>query len=265
MKRQLLQIASAGMLSTTALFAFSLAEPTLPLFPSSQALAAEEMALTPTEIYEQTISSVVTIALLNENYEVLSHGSGFIVDSDGLILTNAHVLTSEHAAVGVMLSDGSQLLADIVGFDRRGRDLAAVRLRGEHDLPVLKLSKNEGARVGDAVFAIGAPQSINNSNTMTSGIISNIEANRTAIMHNAAINGGNSGGPLIDRYGEVIGINTKIAVASVVGRGGQVIGYADGHIGMGLAIASDEIHPFLAALRLGFVSEVSQPGQLAQN
>ena len=263
MKQAFVRFMSSGLLATTSVLALGLVAPNLPKsaqlshwLPSSNALASTSSAtaaLTPAEIYEQVNPAVVTIVLLDEDQNLLSHGSGFIVRADGLIMTNAHVVSADHAAVGVVLADGSSYLADIVGFDRQGNDLAVVELRGTHQLPVATLAASIGeSRIGDAVYAIGSPQGIRN--TLSSGIISNILADQTEVMHSAAINPGNSGGPLVNNQGQVIGINTRMLGAPVTSSEGNVIGTARTTNGMGIAITADEIRTFMTVVRLGIAA-----------
>lgn len=263
MKQAFVRFMSSGLLATTSVLALGLVTPNLPKsaqnlswIPNSDALASTPSTttpLTPAEIYEQVNPTVVTVALLDEHHNILSNGSGFIVRADGLIMTNAHVVNADHAAVGVILADGSSYLADIVGFDRRGLDLAAVQLRGTHQLPVATLAASIAeSRIGDAVYAIGSPKGIRN--TLSSGIIGNIADNQTEVMHSAAINPGNSGGPLVNKQGQVIGINTRLLGAPVMSSEGHVIGEAHITNGMGIAITADEIKTFMTVVRLGMAA-----------
>lgn len=273
MKQAFVRFMSSGLLATTSVLALGLVTSSLPKsaqlsnwIPSSDVLASTPLAataLTPSDIYEQVNPTVVTVVLLDENLNILSNGSGFIVRADGLIITNAHVVTENHAAVGVILADGSKFLADIVGFDRRGLDLAAVQLRGRHQLPVAPLASIDVSRIGDAVYAIGSPQGIRN--TFSSGIIGNIASDKTEILHSAAINLGNSGGPLVNGQGQVIGINTRLRGAPVVSPEGNVIGIAHTTNGMGIAITADEIKMFVTAVRLGVAARIPLSERVSSN
>ncbi|MBT9317586.1 S1C family serine protease [Leptothoe spongobia] len=268
MKNALFRLTSSSLFAATSIFAFGLAEPSLPKFSQShwltqgQLLAAEMPA---SEIYEQTISSVVTLYPVDQDFNTLdTFGSGFVVRSDGLIVTNAHVINSETAAVAVVFADGSQGIAMVVGYDSQGRDLAALQLIGEFQLSALTLATGEMPRIGEAVYAIGAPRGF--SNTMTSGIVGNVAPDQTQILHNATINGGNSGGPLLNDQGQVIGMNTWIYNATVETADGEVIGQANGYSGMSFAISANEIMAFVTDLTSGQVSSVSQPAaQVAHN
>ncbi len=138
-------------------------------------------------------------------------GSGFIVSADGVILTNAHVVDGAQE-VTVRLTDRREFTAKVVGTDRQ-TDVAVLRIDA-HDLPTVKLGDARSARVGDWVLAIGSPFGLDN--TVTSGIVSaksRALPNETYVpflQTDVAVNPGNSGGPLFNTAGEVIGINSQI-------------------------------------------------------
>lgn len=182
-------------------------------------------------VYQQTNPSVVQI--LTDN----TSGSGFVVQSDGIILTNAHVVANANFPVTVVTADGKQLQADFLGFQPDGADLAALKIRDQHNLTPLLLAAKDSIKVGQSVFAIGSP--LGNQNTFTTGVVSRIDAKANMIQHDAPINPGNSGGPLLNSHGEVIGINTAIAT---LGEGG-------GSIGIGFALSNDLIEPFLTLVQ----------------
>ncbi len=144
-------------------------------------------------------------------------GSGFIIDSSGIILTNAHVV-SKADTVLVTLKDGRNFEGDVRGVDEIS-DLAVVKLRGvKSPLPVAPLGDSDQAQVGDWAIAVGNPVGLDN--TVTLGIISTMHRTSAEvgipgkrldfIQTDAAINPGNSGGPLLSDSGDVIGINTAI-------------------------------------------------------
>lgn len=137
-----------------------------------------------------------------------SGGSGFIVDPNGCILTNAHVIDGARR-VRVKLVNGKTLQGEVVSQDSRN-DLAIIRLR-IRNLPVIVIGNAKAIRAGDSVVAIGSPRGLDH--TVTSGIVSNRDREingRHYIQTDAALNEGNSGGPLLNGKGEVIGINTMI-------------------------------------------------------
>ncbi|NER35962.1 MAG: trypsin-like serine protease [Oscillatoria sp. SIO1A7] len=143
-------------------------------------------------------------------------GSGFIVDSRGIILTNAHVVSGADK-VTVTLRDGRTFDGEVRGIDEPS-DLAVVKIEGGEDLPVAALGKSEEVQVGDWAIAVGNPLGLNN--TVTLGIVSTLNRSSAQvgipdkrldfIQTDAAINPGNSGGPLLNNKGEVIGINTAV-------------------------------------------------------
>ncbi|NEQ49776.1 MAG: trypsin-like serine protease [Leptolyngbya sp. SIO3F4] len=262
MKKTLQRLTTSSILTVASTLTFGLAEPLAPVTPDLLAnrVLAAELALSASDIYEQAVESVVTIYTLDENYALAERfGSGFVVRSDGLIVTNSHVVRESITSVVVVFSDGSKSMAEVIGYDRQGRDLAALQLVGDYNLPILTLATQGMPRIGETVYAIGAPRGI--ANTMTSGIVGNVAANQTEILHNAAINGGNSGGPLIDTQGHVIGMNAWIFQAAVETVSGEVIGEVDGYSGMSFAIAANQITDFIADLESGVALT---PAQLAR-
>jgi serine protease Do len=165
--------------------------------------------------------------------EVQSLGSGFILSADGAIVTNNHVIEGADK-IEVILQSGERLAADIVGRDN-ATDLAVLRVRNGRPLPFVSFGDSDRARVGDLVIAIGNPFGL--GGTVTLGIVSarnrNIDAGRydDFIQTDAAINRGNSGGPLFNMAGEVIGVNT--AIVSPTG----------GSVGVGFAMPSRLVQP----------------------
>ncbi len=138
-------------------------------------------------------------------------GSGFIVASDGVVLTNAHVV-ADAEEVMVRLTDRREFKAKVLGSDRT-TDVAVLKIDAK-DLPTVRIGSPEATRVGEWVVAIGAPYGLDN--TVTSGIVSAKsralpdDAAVPFIQTDAAVNPGNSGGPLFNLKGEVIGINSQI-------------------------------------------------------
>lgn len=208
------------------------------------------------QVYQKASPSVVLIQTS------VSLGSGFIVSPDGLIVTNSHVLEGGGDVVKVLLSDGTELIADVVGFDPEGVDLAAIKIRDGNNLPSLSFADFDSLQVGQSVYAIGSPSGI--QNTYTSGIISQIYPKRKMVQHSAAINPGNSGGPLLNSRGEVIGVNTEILTSPVIDPNtGKVIGQSNGSIGISFAIATDSVNSFLVALEQGNTPNIAQRQETA--
>jgi serine protease Do len=144
-------------------------------------------------------------------------GSGFIVDPKGYILTNKHVI-EDATRITVRLQSGEILRGTVVGEDEE-TDLAVIKVTAGKELPTVKLGNSDDAQVGDWVLAIGSPFGLDQ--TVTAGIISTRERStplstnfQRFLQTDAAINRGNSGGPLVNMRGEVIGINSQIATST---------------------------------------------------
>lgn len=173
------------------------------------------------DVYRKNIGAVVNITSRAVTFDFFyglvpeeGQGSGFIIDKDGHILTNYHVI-AEARQVEVTLHNRKKYRATIVGTDR-SHDLAVVQIKAP-DLQPMTLGDSTHLQVGQKVYAIGNPFGL--SGTLTRGIVSSIRQVQEpdgmyiddAIQTDAAINPGNSGGPLLNWHGEVIGINTMIA------------------------------------------------------
>jgi len=207
---------------------------------SQGAIAQNVAEQTNIRVYEQASPAVVTVDTDKSN------GSGTIISPDGMVLTNAHVV-SAGGTVNIILSDGRKLVADVVGFGEDGLDLAVVKIRGQNNLPTIPLARPGSVKVGQQAFAIGNPFG-KFQGTLTVGIVSRIDLSQGLIQTDAAINPGNSGGPLLNSSGELIGVNTSIFTR---GRGG-------GSIGIGFAISADKVPAFLTAVREGRAPRVAQ-------
>ena len=161
--------------------------------------------------------------------KVSSLGSGFVVDPKGIIITNNHVI-EEADEITVTFSDGSKLDAELIGRDPK-TDLAVLKVSSKKRLPYVPLGDSDKARVGDWVIAIGNPFGLGGS--LSAGVISAINRDINAgpydsfIQTDAAINRGNSGGPLFNMKGEVIGVNSAI------------ISPSGGSVGIGFSIPSN--------------------------
>ena len=209
-------------------------------------------------VYKRVLPSVVNITsttlVFNFFYGTVpqqGQGSGFVLNKNGDVLTNYHVVAGANRGVEVMLSNKRRYKAQVVGTDRV-HDLALLKIDAP-DLEPVTLADSGGLAVGQKVYAIGNPFGL--TGTMTRGIISSIRSIRgsegspieDAIQTDAAINPGNSGGPLLNSRGEVIGINTMIASNG-----------ADQSSGIGFAIPINTAKAVLADLsRYGRVKRPS--------
>ena len=176
----------------------------------SQENISQEGGMSWQDIYEKNISSVVSICAKGPDGE--STGTGVIFSGNGYIVTNSHVLKNA-GEITVLLSDDRVFSAHIIGDDPVS-DLAVVHIAAEDLIPA-QFGNSDSLRVGDAVGAIGDPLGLELRGTFTNGIISAINRDvniqgrsMTLLQTNAALNTGNSGGPLVNCYGQVIGINT---------------------------------------------------------
>lgn len=208
----------------------------------------EGQLLTPQQAAQKVIPSVVCIQAYTTNSyfggssssSLYSEGSGIISRSDGYIITNAHVI-DDASSVQVVLYNGIILDAEVIGSDTI-TDLALLKVDpGEQQLQVATFSSASKCNIADTVLAIGNPGGLEFSSSVTSGIISALDRaiqdeDSGYVMHciqtDTAINPGNSGGPLVDLYGNVIGITSSKIVA-------------EGYENMGFAITYDEAAPII--------------------
>ena len=175
-----------------------------------------------------------------------SLGSGFIISADGYVVTNNHVVAPGAAgatvdSITVILPDRTEYTAKLVGKDANS-DLAVLKIEPKKALPFVKFGDSTRARVGDWVVAIGNPFGL--GSTVTAGIISALHRNTGGgtdrfIQTDASINQGNSGGPMFDMSGNVIGINS------------QILSPSGGNVGIGFAIPSEQAVPIIETLRKG--------------
>ena len=173
----------------------------------------------PAEVYASTVNSTVSINCSSQSTNIFgqttqsaSSGSGFIISEDGYIVTNAHVIAGGQNAL-VALYNGDRYEAELVGFSST-EDLALLKAVNASGLPTAPLGDSEECQVGDTVYAIGNPLGVELRGTLTDGIVSAINRDvqvdgrtMTLVQTNAALNSGNSGGPLISDSGQVVGIN----------------------------------------------------------
>ncbi len=202
------------------------------------------------------VADVINSVVLIENADGPGSGSGIVIDQDGHILTNYHVVESM-ASAKVTLYDGSASLAEVVGTDP-GNDLAVIRATGftAEQLKPARLGDSAQTRVGELVFAIGNP--FEETFTVTQGIISALNRSSPSfggrsiqgvIQTDAALNPGNSGGPLFNLAGEVVGINTSIRNPT-----GQSFA------GLGFAVPSNTAKRYLPQLVAGETIQHPQLG-----
>jgi S1-C subfamily serine protease len=231
-----------------------------PVAPAS-ATAPTRTALSINQIYRRaapgvvqvTSTSVVTVPadpffgnqFLPQQQQVKALGSGFVIDKAGHVVTNYHVV-KDAKQISVSFSNGGTMKATVVGADPSS-DLAVLKIdASSRALTPLPLGNSDAMRVGDPVVAIGNPFGLDR--TVTAGIVSAIQRAITApngytidhvIQTDAAINHGNSGGPLLNGRGEVIGVNSQIET----GDSG-----ASGNVGVGFAIPSNTVKTVIAQL-----------------
>jgi len=190
---------------------------------SNEALDSDEQ--NNISVYRKNIGSVVNVTSKAVAFDFFyglvpqeGQGSGFIIDKDGHVLTNYHVIAdavSSRGQVEVTLHNRKKYRATVVGMDR-SHDLAVIQIKAPELSPMV-MGDSKNLQVGQKVYAIGNPFGL--AGTLTSGIVSSIRSVQEpnginideAIQTDAAINPGNSGGPLLNSHGEVIGINTMIA------------------------------------------------------
>ena len=137
----------------------------------------------------------------------ISCGTGCIIDSSGIILTSAHVIEEGNAVI-VTLADGKDYNERVLKIFGENKDIALLKIDVAHNLKIVKFGDSEKIKVGQKVLAIGNPFGFNG--TLTQGIISRIDYAKNRIQTDAAINPGSSGGPLLNKNGEIIGINQAI-------------------------------------------------------
>ena len=202
--------------------------------------AVPSKGLSVAEVVKRKSPAVVSIS--NETTQGGSLGSGFLIDAAGHIITNAHVVDSASKTT-VTFEDGTEAKGTILGVDT-STDVAVVKIdKVPTGVSPLPLGNSGGLTVGQEVVAIGNPYGY--SGTATTGIVSALErviespsgfTIQNAIQTDAAINQGNSGGPLFDRDGRVIGINSQIASQN------------GGNVGIGFAVPIDTVRPIVASI-----------------
>ena len=216
----------------------------------STLLAVPTEGLTPSQIYEKNINSVVAINCTirttsnGQVYEATSAGSGFVLSSDGYVVTNHHVIDGA-TSISVNFADGSQLVAQLVGSDSVN-DIAVLKVEATNLTPVA-IGSSDALHVGDQVVAIGNALG-ELSFSLTVGYVSGTDRSITTdgfsqnmIQTDASINSGNSGGPLFNSKGEVVGITTA-KYSGTTSSGASIEG-------VGFAIPMDDVIGMLEDLR----------------
>src|SRR2546426_2988912 len=214
---------------------------------TSSTATSTQASSTAETVYKQVSPGVVTITSTVSSGTRGSGqaiGSGIVLDTNGNILTNAHVIAGARQ-IQVTFSDGQTVNATLVGSNTAA-DLAVIRVSvAASSLHPVTLGNSDSVRVGDAVYAIGSPFGL--SGSLSQGIVSNLKQSGATSVGNlsgliqtdAAINPGNSGGPLVNAQGEVIGVNTSIESP------------VDGNVGVGFAIPINQVKQLLSALEGG--------------
>ncbi len=205
---------------------------------------------------EPAVVSIETDGFVRQNgvfgpsvSRVRGAGTGMVLSSDGDILTNNHVIEGAQQIRVTVTGEKEPRAADLVGADPQ-RDVAIIKLRNATGLKAVTLGSSSSLKVGDDVVAIGNALALVGGNTVTRGIVSALDRSvddpredlRHLIQTDAAINSGNSGGPLVDARGEVIGMNTIVIRGTGTGAPVESIGFA---------ISIDSIKPLIERLRSG--------------
>ncbi len=213
------------------------------------------------QVAKAALPTVVQVSV--DSYQGKSVGSGVILSADGLILTNNHVIsdaTSGNGQITITFNNGKTAQGSIVGYDT-GSDLAVIKAQSVSGLPTATLGDSDKVQVGDTVIAIGSPDGL--QSTVTSGIVSALNRQVTvssdsssryssgnqvtynAIQTDASLNPGNSGGPLLNAQGQVVGINSAIysPTSSYNAQGGSV--------GLGFSIPINQVKTMLSKLEAG--------------
>jgi serine protease Do len=180
-------------------------------------MTGQEMAAIDNENEEKIPQDLLELFRQRMNRPRFGVGSGFIIDAEGYVLTNRHVV-KDAARITVRLQSGEEFRGEVIGSDEE-TDLAVVKVKTTRSLPVVRFGDSNAVQVGDWVLAIGSPFGL--EQTVTAGIISKLQREspqfssfQQFLQTDAAINRGNSGGPLVNMRGEVIGINSQIATTT---------------------------------------------------
>ena len=243
-------------------------------------------------IYEVLAPSVVGVVVYDSNADIIadpaSEGSGIIINEKGYIVTNSHVVgNSKQNSIKIVLHDGEELSGKVIGYDTK-TDIAVIKA-DKSDLKAATFGNSDEAKVGSSVLALGNPLGLDFAGSLTKGIISAVNRSSTGsskslvkyIQTDTAINPGNSGGPLLNMYGQVIGVNSaKIALPNCEGMGFAIPsntvkaivddiiakGYVSGRVRLGLAGKMlSNYQSQMYNVPIGFVvSEISNDSKLRQ-
>ena len=191
-------------------------------------------------------------------------GSGVVIDRQGLVLTNAHVV-EQVEDVNVTLANGDQRDGEVIGRDPV-TDLALVRLKGNALPPAARLGDSEALEVGDWAIALGTPYGL--ERTVTLGIVSSLHRNISSlgfsdkrldlIQTDAAINPGNSGGPLVNAEGRVIGINTLVRSGPGAGLGFAIPINLARRVAEQLQVSGEVVHPYLGVQLIALTARIAR-------
>ncbi|MBN8564842.1 MAG: trypsin-like peptidase domain-containing protein [Leptolyngbya sp. UWPOB_LEPTO1] len=227
---QLTRFVASGLIAVySAIAAVTLSEFTLtiPNLDPSRAAQAQESNASAEDVYRKVAPSVVYISTEK------GRGSGVIVDANGLIVTNAHVLEGARQ-IEVELQNGRKFAAQVVSMGSPDcLDLAMLKIEATN-LPTIKFAAQNAIQRGQRVYAIGYPRGIKPS-SITQGIVSNLDNDRGFIQTDASISPGNSGGALLNHRGELLAINTLKGL--------------DENVGINLAISVDRVQVLLQAMK----------------
>jgi S1-C subfamily serine protease len=217
--------------------------PAIATTPPNQGLKIAQNSDEQTNIRVYQVAAPAVVSVQTER----GAGSGSIIDPSGLVLTSAHVVRNSKN-VTVTLSDKRKVRGQVIA-STRNPDLALIRLQNvSGDLPSISIGSSSQIQVGQRAFAIGNPFG-RFAGTLTTGIISRIDSDRKLIQTDAALNPGNSGGPLLNSQGELIGVNTSIYTSP----------NQEGNIGLGFAINADTVKEFVAAAQQGRLKTSATP------
>lgn len=243
-------------------------------------------------IYEVLAPSVVGVVVYDSNSDIISapkgEGSGMIINERGYIVTNSHVVgNSKQSNIKIVFHDGEEAAGKVIGYDTK-TDIAVIKV-DKTGLKAVTFGNSDEAKVGSSVLALGNPLGLDFAGSLTKGIISAVNRSTNGspkslvkyIQTDAAINPGNSGGPLINMYGQVIGVNSaKIAVANCEGMGFAIPsntvksvvddiiakGYVTGRVRLGLSgkmVSNYQSQMYNVPIGI-IVSEISSDSNLKQ-